>query len=294
MSENKKKIEHVENVISDHKKNKKTNEFKVYQFQVYLVALFSGFILLFCLYMVSDLSKLKGYIIEGNYYVDDETIVDLLGIDNNNTRLFVFENRLENILNTHALIESTDISIDNQGILTIHITEKKIVGYRYIDEPELISRSGELIDMQQEFVQLVSMLPLIEGFEMLPVKTDDNFDDYELAQTSYYLLMENLGDLSVSNIEQISEIHQYKYSYDDYGVLCVMKDGNYVYTSLDALSMLEKYNSVASHLPDKKNCLYVDEITQNVSHQLCPEEIEALEDANNDDEASNESPSIGG
>ncbi len=269
---------HVETVIEEHKKHKNLFKFNYYRFQIFLIALCSGFILIFCIYLLSDESKINGITINNNYYLSDQEVISLLNIDEDTRRLFLFErNSIKNLL-AHPLIEVANLEINNQGTVVVDIVEKRIVGYRYNEQPELITNEGELISLDENLMYLIAMLPMVTGFEMLPVKNDENHDAYEEAQTNFHLLTSELGKISVANTEQISEIRQYAYSYDEYGVLCVMKDGNYVYTSLDAIDVLKNYNSVASYLTDSKNCLYVDEISKNISKQLCPEE-KAIEEA---------------
>ncbi len=269
-----------EEIIRDYHFNKKKASFKRKQFITFSLAIVTGLALIFGVYLLSDISKVTGYNVEGNIYLSDREVLEFFDLDQDTRNIFVFDYILEVEAQDSVLIDSVNFHLDEQGVLHIDVIEKQIVGHRIKEQLELITRDGEIIVADHTLNSIMSMTPLISDFDEIieVISTDDEGEEQiEYFDTTAYLVSA-MEEISPLIIENISEIHQYEYSYDKYGILVIMRDGNYIYTTSSAMEVLNNYVAIASYLPNKKNCIYTDEVTKNAYTSLCPEEQQALEE----------------
>lgn len=261
-------IDSVERVFEEHRQKQARKDFKKKKRKIFLLACFFGLVCSFFIYFISDASKIKGIEVEGNHWLSSERIIELSGLSENSRNLAVFSLLVENKINKEPLIQSSSISFNDQGIVTIEIQEKEVIGYRYLDKPEMITKEGSLVEMSNEYTSFLSKIPLVTGF-------------YDEEDILIQKLAKAFATVDQKKIEQIAEIHQVNYSYDEYGILCIMQDGNKVYGSFYSMEMLNSYNEVVSALKGKKSCIYIDEMSGNPYTSLCPEELEAEKNQEN-------------
>lgn len=274
----KEELSSVDQVFERHKKVTLNSQFKRSKSRLFLAAMITGMVLIFTVYLLSDQSKIAGVQVEGNQYLSTQEIMSITGINENSRSLFVFESLIQNTAKKHPLIQDVTIKEDAQGVIQILVTEKELVGYHYLSNPQILTKEGELIEMSDDLMFLITRIPLIVGFNANGSETEEN--ELSLLQR----LAKAMKAVDSSKIQMISEIHQYSYSYDENGILCRMQDGNRVYGSFYSIGVLNDYNKIASALPQKKNCVYIDEMTKNPYTSLCPEEQQALEEQQKEQE----------
>lgn len=281
-------VSSVDRVFERHRKAAKLAQFKKARLRIFFAAIATGFLLIFGIYLSSDRSKISGIRISGNRWLSDDAILELIGINENSRSLFLFESLLQRAARQHPLIESITVHENAAGVVEITVTEKGLVGYRYLDKPEILTKEGELIEMSDDLSFLLNRLPLIVGFDGALEAEEEEEGELPLIQQ----LAKAMKNVDAEKIEMISEIHQVAFSYDDRAILCIMQDGNEVYGSFYSIDMLNSYNQVASALPQKKNCIYIDEMTGNPYTSLCPEELaeKEKEEAENSAEEGQETP----
>ena len=51
------------------------------------------------------------------------------------------------------------------NMIDITVTEAKVLGYRYGDEPVLLMADGQQVPLKSEYLDIISRVPLITGFE---------------------------------------------------------------------------------------------------------------------------------
>lgn len=270
----------VEIVFSEHRKQRKQEQFNRQKPRLFFFSFLILIISLFGFYLLSDYSKVQRIIIEGNYLLSNEEIQELTDISYDDIWLFVNQSKINEIGQKNPLIDEITIEKKPQCLLVLHVKEKKVIGYRYLDYPELITDEGECIPLEDNQNHLLSRLPLIVGFNQMLTEEELNSDEPTLIKK----LAKAMSAVDSIRIEMIAEIHQYEYSYDQNGILCIMQDGNEIYGSMYSMEMLNSYNQVASALVKKKNCIYIDEMSGNPYVSLCPEEQEALEAAQENEE----------
>lgn len=274
----KEELSSVDQVFERHKKVTLNSQFKRSKSRLFMAAIITGMILIFSVYLSSNQSKIAGVQVTGNHYLSTQEIMQITGLNENSRSLFVFESLIQNTAKKHPLIQAISIKEDADGVILIHVTEKDLVGYHYMSTPQILTKEGELIEMSDDLMFLITRIPLIVGFNSDNTETEEN--ELSLLQR----LAKAMKDVDSSKIQMISEIHQYSYSYDENGILCMMQDGNRVYGSFYSIGVLNDYNKIASALPQKKNCVYIDEMTKNPYTSLCPEEQEALEQQQKEEE----------
>ena len=164
---------------------------------------------------------------------------------------FIVENRIKE----NNIIEDCHVNLLDNRLVKIEVKEKKIVGYAlenglYV----LVMNDGERSGLNSSNLYLISKVPLIEGF-----------DEQEMKQ-----LQKHLGECDREVIDQISEIHsfpQLKYQ----NLELVMADGNFIFTSVYGLNILEKYYDIeSSFVSDRKQCYYFEDISGNAYTSACP------------------------
>ena len=155
--------------------------------------------------------------------------------------------------------------------------EKKIVGYA----PEnglnvLIVDNGEKIGIGKDQMYLIASGPIIEGFD----------------EEGLVTLAKQLNKCDNKIIKEISEIHRYpELKYQD--VELVMRDGNYVFTSVYGINILEHYFDIeSSYVSSGKSCYYFEDISGNAYISACPwepvKEEEKKEDAQEEEAETDE------
>ena len=226
------------------------------------VAVFLSLLIIGTIYFISDASNIYRIAIDGNYYLSEKDILELSGIDDRSKYLFTIPFVVEKRIKENSIIEDCHVSLLDNRLVRIEVKEKKIVGYAlenglYV----LVMADGERSGLNNENLYLITRLPLIEGF-----------DDQEMKQIQKYL-----GECDRAVIDQISEIHKFpqlKYQ----NLELVMADGNFIFTSVYGLNILEKYYDIeSSYVSDRKQCYYFEDISGNAYTSACPwEEVEEV------------------
>ena len=251
------------NILFNLRKNKKVaTAYEKAKVLWCIVAVFLSLTIIGLIYFISDASNIYHISVEGNYYLSDEDILKISGIDEDSKYLFTIPFVVERRIKENNIIEECHVRLMDNSLVRIEVKEKKIVGYAlenglYV----LVMSDGERSGLNNDNLYLISKVPLIEGF-----------DEQEMKQVQKYL-----GECDRKVIDQISEIHKFpqlKYQ----NLELVMVDGNYIFTSIYGLNILEKYYDIeSSYVSDRKQCYYFEDISGNAYTSACPwEESEEI------------------
>lgn len=215
-----------------------------------------SFILIIVFIFLTDESKVFDVSIVGNYYLDDQEVLELSEINDNyylNIPLFI-----ENNIKSHPLIEDAHVSLLENNIININIKEKKIVGYYLSDEGnfEVLTSSNEAYTLNEDEIYIISNIPLIGKLD------EDKIDKFCLK----------LGELDSNIIKQISEINLYPFSYDPNMYEFVMNDGNYCFVSLNDIDKIYEYYSISYNIDQDIGhaCIYIGDFTISAYASTCP------------------------
>lgn len=200
----------------------------------------------FLVYFFSEDSKVKVLVCTGNYYYSDQEIFSQAHIGAQ-TRLWLMPTfQIQNELKELELIDSVNV-VRSGGRLEIQVTEKKVIGY-YVDKDKnyALTDQGKSIAIASDDLAQIIHFPLLSGFTKEQRKNiAEQFRKHE-------------EELSLSVIEKMAEIIPYESSYDSQMLQITMQDGNTIYTTLESLYMVTKYDSILNQLEGKNVCLILD------------------------------------
>ena len=220
-----------------------------------ILSVFISLIIIALIYFISNKSNIYRIVVDGNYYLDSEVIIEESKLSTKDKFLLTFPFVVEKRINENPLIESCKVSLLDNRLVNISIREKKFIGYTFeSNSVVLIGENDERIAIDSKNMYLINHLPYIEGFS-----NDD-----------LVLIEKNLMECDKEVINEISEIHYYpdlKYQ----NVELIMRDGNYIFTSPYGLSILNKYYDMeSSYAREKQSCYYFEDISGNAYTSACP------------------------
>ena len=208
-------------------------------------------------YYFSTDSHVKVLSCKNNYYLSDNEVYDLANVSTK-TRLYfapsiLFEKRVEKM----PFVQSCKVSKKNRK-LTFDVQEKLIVGY-YVkgDKNFALLQDGTSIEIEEQYLNMIVHFPLLSDFNAKQRK-----QLCEQFQKHSKILTRDL-------IEKFAEIVPYKTSYDKNMFKITMQDGNIVYTNLNSIKMLSKYQSVLTKLKGQSVCLVLDSTHSTIEKVNC-------------------------
>ena len=208
-------------------------------------------------YYFSTDSHVKVLSCKNNYYLSDNEVYDLANVSTKTRLYFVpsilFEKRVEKM----PFVQSCKVSKKNRK-LTFDVQEKLIVGY-YVkgDKNFALFQDGTSIEIEERYLNMIVHSPLLSDFNAKQRK-----QLCEQFQKHSKILTRDL-------IEKFAEIVPYKTSYDKNMFKITMQDGNIVYTNLNSIKMLSKYQSVLTKLKGQSVCLVLDSTHSTIEKVNC-------------------------
>lgn len=238
-------MEEVRNIEQKYLAKREKNRKRKRRRKIVRASIFMILIISIVLFLSSDLSKVRSFIIYGNYYYQHEDILKIAELDHDSsyilTNRYVIAHRLEE----DEMIKDAKVTKDLNGNLIIHVEEEKIVG-------TLISDSSSVVLAGKEKIR-------IRDLKEIPLARIGNFDNEQLTK-----LAKGFDDLDYSIIKMISEIHPYRTSYDQDMIQILMQDGNRVTTTYNGVVLLNNYLQVCEKLQGTHVCLYADEFSNTI------------------------------
>lgn len=223
-----------------------------------IVAVFLSLLLIGLIYFLSDASNIYHIDVEGNKYLSTQSIIEESKLTKNSKYILTIPFVIENRIKDNPLVEDCKVTLNDKRLVQIEVVEKKIVGYILENGLyELVTGSNEKISLNNDNLYLIGTVPLIEGFN----------------EEDLITLERHLDKCDYSIINQISEIHSYP-DLKFQNVELVMADGNYIFTSVFGMEILNKYFDIeSSYISDRKQCYYFEDISGNAYTSACPWEI---------------------
>ncbi|MGM9941035.1 MAG: cell division protein FtsQ/DivIB [Bulleidia sp.] len=207
------------------------------------------------LYCLTPESRVQSIRIEGNRYLSENHVRDIMDLSVEDIYYAEIPFVLEWKLKQEPLVESADVSWQNHGIIDVKITEKQPVGYRYEDEARLLLSDGSEIPLDGEYLSVIADVPYVTGFT-------------DAEQTR--LLCKALSQLDREVIASIAEIHQYALEYDDEAMKILMRTGGYYIGTYTNLDKLKYYDEIYSAQPDHSYCIWGFDSGSTAFSQKCP------------------------
>ena len=240
----------------------------------FFLSILLGLLIIGAIYFLSPVSNIYRITVHGNRYLKDEDIIEMSGLSTDDKFLLVFPDRYAKKITLDPLIESARIVKKDGRLIDISVKEKKMIAYQdVITGYDIFLEDGEELDISS-YPYLIDSVPYIEGFSA---------EDLEL-------IIRNLRDCDLGTIDEISEIRPYpelKYQ----NVELVMRDGNYIFTSVYGLPILNHYHDIkSSYVSEERICYYFEDISGNAYSSACP--WETVEEENTTEEDVDESEEI--
>ena len=221
----------------------------------FFLSVFLCLVLIGLVYFLNDVSSVYRIAVEGNVYLKDEDIIEVSGLSDRSKYLLILPPRIENRIKENSLIEDAEVKLMEGRLVKIRVSEKKIVGYA----PEnglnvLILADGERVGISKNNMYLITCGPIIEGFTEEELNT----------------LAKQLGKCQQKIIKEISEIHNYP-ALKFQNVELIMRDGNYIFTSVYGMNILDHYFDIeTSFISSEHHCYYFEDISGNAYISACP------------------------
>ena len=166
---------------------------------------------------------------------NEQTLIDLSGISNYPTSLFVSTSQIKKKLLKNAYIKDAKVYRKNIFEIHIYIEENRPLFY-YSNINKTVLENQKTVDDIFNIPTLVNYVPdnIYDKF----VKCMNNIDDDILNHTS--------------------EIKYDPNNLDEERFLFTMTDGNYVYITLSRFDLINNYLAIIKKVGDKKGILYLD------------------------------------
>ena len=220
-----------------------------------LLSVFLSLMIIAAIYFISDYSNIYRIVVNGNYYLSDEDIIKRCDISTDDKYVLTIPYLLEKKMKEEPLIESCDVRLMDNRLVSIEVVEKKQIGYSFENNQiVLIGENNERIALDNNNMYLINRLPYIEGF----------------SNEDLVLIEKNMTECDKKLINEISEMHYYpELRYQN--VELIMRDGNYIFTSPYGLKILNKYYDIeSSYQSIGKSCYYFEDISGNAYTSACP------------------------
>lgn len=239
----------LEEEVVEYKEVKKERRKKHLKKRIFRLLILLGIV---AVYFISDLSNVKKVNVVNENILSKEEVIKAVGIHSKSKFLLlhdIFKKPANNIF-----IEDYSIINHFQGEITIDVKEIKLVGYIVHEENiEFISEKAKKMN-SKILPDYIIRLPKVNSIEEVFIEK----------------LSVNLGKIDQNVIARISEIQPYETSYDKNMVILIMEDGNKIYSSMNDLHLMNKYNHILESISGTNQCIQLDDATNSAYKFKCP------------------------
>lgn len=236
MAKRKKKPNNVKKKTKVVKKNNKKKVKKVRKIRYGRIILFLllAFLLIYLFINLVNF-PIKNIYINGNSILSDQTIIEMLGIEDYPSIFSSTTLEMKKKLKASPYIK--DVKIEKKLLKEVHITvEENKPLYYDISTKQTILENGETVNKELKVPTLINYVP----------------------DTVYDLFFEKMNELDYKILMRISEIKYDPNDVDEERFLFYMDDGNYIYTTLEKFDSVNEYVEIKKTLNNKKGILYLD------------------------------------
>ena len=227
-------------------------------------------------YLLLDVSKVKSLVVKGNFYLSDEYVLEMVGINYDSRYVLVIPIVSEYQLSRSPFIKSAKVKHLSENGIEIEIVEEKGIGYYYEkDSVYIVLDSGKAVEVASECKHCFVNLPLI---------VDDT------GKEDLIILASGLAKVSNKVLANVSEIWRYTSSYDKHMYRFLMVDGNQVFSTSNSLPLLTNYLDILKNLTRAKACLVLDAPTETAYTKNCDSLNAEEKAALNNDSKGDETP----
>lgn len=215
-------------------------------------------LILSCLYLGSDLSKVKSIKVSGNHYYTKDEIMKKANLSYK-TRYFLMPKfYMQRKLKRDDLIEKVNINKSLSGNIELKVKEVQAIGY-FVENKKnyMLFSNGMEKEIKQDSLYIIANYPVIDGFNK------------EQRQNLAKSFSNKDNEITQEIVEMIAEITPHKESYDEHMVKFVMQDGNKIYTSYESVKLLNSYKKTLKNLKKDHVCFVMDANTKTYITENC-------------------------
>ncbi len=245
----------VQEIFDRHRKKTSLSKFERNRNKLIRWGILCAAIVIVVIYLCLPSSRVKAVSVSGTKYLDKTYIEEVAGIQENDVFYLTVPTYVEHKLKSDPMIQDASVSLENGNIISISVTEKKAVGYRYDSTAEILLGDNTTAELKSDYLDIIANVPYIEGFT---------------SKKETRLLCKALNKVDQEMIENISEITQYSLSYDDNAMKILMRNGGYFVGSFYNLDKLNQYYAIYNNMTDKSLCISADDNNDVAWQEVCP------------------------
>lgn len=248
----------VQEMFAQRRQKRMHSDFNHSQSRLMKLAMLTAAFFIIVFYFQLPMSYVKGVSVSGNYNLSADYIEEISNINEQRrfflTIPFISELRLK----SSPLIADAHVSLNENNVVAIHVTEKKAIGYRYDgDVPMVLFSDNTSTELDSGYLDMIANVPLIIGFD----------GDEETRQ-----LCNAFENIDAATIAEISEISQYSMPYDDQTLKVLMRTGGYFVSNYHDLHLVNQYHLVVKKVSDSTKCVFAfsGDTGDTVYTRTCP------------------------
>jgi cell division protein FtsQ len=210
------------------KKKKKRKLKKVFVFIFFLLILGVSIFLL-------SLVKVKGYYVLGNGYVDEDTVLETCGLDEETSYFLTWSFLINKKCKNNSMIKSVKVDHTKTFEIRLLVEEYKVL-FKYNNYA--INELGKKVDSPNEDAPILI----------------NKVSDKEI----YERFIKKMNKVDSEILSIVSDIKYDPNDVDNERFLFFMNDGNMVYVTLSKITKINSYPSITKTIENKKGVLYLD------------------------------------
>lgn len=218
------------------KKIVKRRKLKVFRLFIMLLILV---VFIFLVYLFLN-SSTKNIIISGNKYLDDDSIIEMVGLKNYPGFFTKSSIHMEKEIENSIYVTKATVKRKFYHTFVIEVQENR---------PLFINNNtSKIVFSDKSEVPVSDEISLFRVPRLINYVPDDKYKDFVLGMKS----------IKEDVLGKISDIEYQPNDLDKDRFLLYMDDSNMVYLTLTKFKMVNYYNDVLSQLENKKGILYLD------------------------------------
>ncbi len=245
----------IQKLFDERRMKRVSSSFHAVRSSVIRNAILAGAAVLIVLYMILPVSRVRNISVHTGGRLSRDYIMKTADISTDSIFYLNIPVLVEHRLKSDPLIEDADVSLHSGNIIEVAVTEKKVIGYRYENEPVVLLQDGTTAPLKSEYLDIIASVPLITGFS-----------DEEQTR----LLIKAFKDIEPDMIEEMAEVSQYDMGYDSQSIRVLMRTGGYFLAGYNSLHYINSYNEVYSQMTDTNQCIIVEDGFRAAYTKTCP------------------------
>lgn len=217
------------------KKKKKNKKRKLRIFRV-IKTFFVLCIALLVIYLITLIPTRGYYVINNNYYSDDE-ILEILKLNNKSSFLLTNQSSINSKVKKNEILKKVKLHKKLYLEFELEVLENKIMFYDLKNNKSVLEDGTKVNIKNKNYIVLTNEIK------------DRNI---------YKKLAKKMLKIDDDILDIISEIKYDPNEVDNERFLFSMNDGNYVYITLSKIKKINSYDKIVESIKDQKGILYLD------------------------------------